>query len=156
MFTARSEEHSAYCLVCQICTCLQTQSTVNAAISCCHCLIMHAHPWMFHLIKSNAGRDRKRRCVTAEEALWTFDTTALTWQQRHPSGPLPEPFDARGLAVIKDRAYLLVSQPVIGGCLEVYELDLATWVWRLLPCTGSIPPCLRRMSPVVVQVQNLF
>ncbi len=103
--------------------------------------------------KSNAGRDREEhRSVTAEEALWTFDTTALTWQQRHPSGPLPEPRHAMGLVVVKDCAYLLVNQPFIEGRLEVYELDLATWVWRLLPCTGSIPPRLCRISPVVVQV----
>ena len=56
--TARSEEHSAYCLMCQICTCLQTQSTVDAVIRHCQCLIMHAHPWVFHLIKSNACRPR--------------------------------------------------------------------------------------------------
>ena len=91
-----------------------------------------------------------------EEALWTFDTTALTWQQRHPSGPLPEPCDARGLAVVKDHAYLLASQLFAGGSLEVYELDLATWVWRLLPGKGSVPLCLRWFTPVVVQVQNLF
>ena len=104
--------------------------------------------------KSNAGRDREeRRSVTEEEALGgTLGTTSLTWQQRHPSCPLPEPRHAMGLAVVKDHAYLLVNQPVIGGSLEVYELDLATWVWRLLPCTGSIPPCLCRISPVVVQV----
>ena len=136
--------------------CLQTQSTVNAVIRRCQCVIMHAHPWVFHLIKSNAGRDRRHLCVRAEEALWTFDTTALTWQQRHPSGPLPEPVDARGLAVVNDHAYLLASQLFAGGRLEVYELDLATWVWRLLPGQGSVLPCLRWFTPVVIQVQNLF
>ncbi|DBB12562.1 TPA: hypothetical protein ACH3X3_005354 [Trebouxia sp. C0006] len=101
------------------------------------------------------GRDRRHLCVRAEEALWTFDTTALTWQQRHPSGPLPEPVDARGLAVVNDHAYLLASQLFAGGRLEVYELDLATWVWRLLPGQGSVLPCLRWFTPVVIQGQWL-
>ncbi len=138
-----------------------TQHTILCVRYAHACLFKHAHPWVHCLIKSwcNAGRDRdEHQPVMAEEALWTFDTTALTWQQRHPSGPLPDPRHVKGLAVVKDHAYLLVSQPVIGigGRMEVYELDLAMWEWRLLPCTGSIPPCLHRISPVVVQVQNLL
>ncbi len=132
-----------------------TQHTILCVRYAHACLFKHAHPWVHCLIKSwcNAGRDRdEHQPVMAEEALWTFDTTALTWQQRHPSGPLPSPRRAVGLAVVEDHAYVLVNQRIIGGSLEVYELDLATWVWRLLPGKGSVPPRLYRISPVVVQV----
>jgi len=97
---------------------------LSSAISCCHCVLEHNHPQTFHFVKSNAGHDRQLHGMRADEALWTFDTTALTWQQRHPSGPLPSPRRAVGLAVVEDHAYVLVNQRIIGGSLEVYELDL--------------------------------
>ncbi|DBB14120.1 TPA: hypothetical protein ACH3X3_001072 [Trebouxia sp. C0006] len=45
--------------------------------------------------------------VSPQEALWTFDVSSCTWRQQFPSGVMPEPVTARGLAVANGRAYLL-------------------------------------------------
>ncbi len=45
--------------------------------------------------------------VSPQEALWTFDVSSRTWRQQFPSGVMPEPVTARGLAVANGRAYLL-------------------------------------------------
>ena len=58
------------------------------------------------------------------------------------------------MAVANGKVYLLANRPGLQGCMEVFELDLQDWQWRLLPCRGSAPPCLASasISPAVVQV----
>jgi len=90
--------------------------------------------------------------VESTEALWTFDVNTHTWQQQQPSGVLPLPSLAVGLALINDHAYLLVNDVTMARRMEVFELDLETWHWRLLPSQGQAPPCLIWLQPVVVQV----
>jgi len=103
-----------------------------------------------------AGRDRaEHEYVEASEALWTFDTKSHRWQQQHPSGPLPAPHLAWGLALFNGRAFLLANDPTMQMGMEVYELDLQEWHWRLLPCHGPAPSCRDRLTPVVFQVQTL-
>lgn len=93
--------------------------------------------------------------VEASEALWTFDTKSHRWQQQHPSGPLPVPYLARGLAHFNGRAFLLADDPTMQMGMEVYELDVQDWQWRLLPCHGPAPSCRDRLTSVVFQVQTL-
>jgi len=52
-------------------------------------------------------------------------------------------------------AYLLANEASMAGCMEVYELDLQKWCWRLLPCQGPAPPSLTKLTPIVVQVRLL-
>ncbi|DBA93308.1 TPA: Galactose oxidase, central domain [Trebouxia sp. C0005] len=89
--------------------------------------------------------------VEASEALWTFDTKSHRWQQQHPSGPLPVPYLARGLAHFNGRAFLLADDPTMQMGMEVYELDVQDWQWRLLPCHGPAPSCRDRLTSVVFQ-----
>ena len=103
-----------------------------------------------------AGRDSaEHEYVQASEALWTYDTKSHRWQQQHPSGPSPAPHLARGLALFNGRAFLLADEPTMQMGMEVYELDVQEWRWRLLPCHGPAPSCRDRLTPVVVQVQTL-
>ena len=103
-----------------------------------------------------AGRDRaEHEHVHATEALWTLAINTNTWQQRHPSGTLPAPSLAIGLAVFNGRAYVLANQARMAGCMKVYELDLEALQWRFLPCKGQAPPSLLMMIPVFVEVSVL-
>ena len=81
-----------------------------------------------------------------------------TWQPRFPSGPLPPPDMACGLAIANGCAYVLIDHPdmLLDNELqmEVYELDLATWHWRILPCQGDAAFCATNMTPVVVEVSS--
>ena len=90
--------------------------------------------------------------IGQHEALWTFDITASVWTQQHASGDLPEPHLACALAVLNSHAYVLANDPEGTRRLEVYELDLSSWVWRRLPSVGTQPSCRRAASAVVVQV----
>jgi len=77
---------------------------------------------------------------------------ACTWQKCHATGDLPEPHLAHALAVVNSKAYALVNDPEGTRRLEVYELDLETWVWRRVPPLGTQPSCRRAASAVVAQV----
>lgn len=90
--------------------------------------------------------------IGPHDALWTFDMKACTWQKRHATGDLPEPHLAHALAVVNSKAYALVNDPEGTRRLEVYELDLETWVWRRVPPLGTQPSCRRAASAVVAQV----
>lgn len=90
--------------------------------------------------------------IGPHDALWTFDMKACTWQKRHATGDLPEPHLANALAVVNSKAYALVNDPEGTRRLEVYELDLGTWVWRRVPPLGTQPSCRRAASAVVTQV----
>jgi len=65
---------------------------------------------------------------------------------------LPEPHLANALAVVNSKAYALVNDPEGTRRLEVYELDLETWVWQRVPPLGTQPSCRRAASAVVTQV----
>ncbi len=73
-----------------------------------------------------ADRDEHEH-VHATEALWTLAIDINTWQQRHPSGPLPAPSSAIGLAVFNGHANMLANVEKMAGCMKVYELDLEAW-----------------------------
>ncbi|DBB17399.1 TPA: hypothetical protein ACH3X3_014431 [Trebouxia sp. C0006] len=94
--------------------------------------------------------------IGPHDALWTFDMKACTWQKRHATGDLPEPHLAHALAVVNSKAYALVNDPEGTRRLEVYELDLETWVWRRVPPLGTQPSCRRAASAVVAQGQWLL
>ena len=99
--------------------------------------------------------------VTCDEALWTLDISQETWQRRRTSGPAPLPAMALGIAVVNDCLYVLTNQAASNGNIDydakmnVYELDMRRWHWRLLPCQGQLPGCVIRVTPVVVQVRVL-
>ncbi|DBA93299.1 TPA: hypothetical protein ACH3X2_003581 [Trebouxia sp. C0005] len=88
--------------------------------------------------------------VSPEEALWTWDINNHTWQQMHPTGDIPAPDAAFGLAVANGRAYLLVREANTRH-VGVYELDLQQWHWRKLPLEGQSPRFNQSLVPVVVQ-----
>lgn len=90
--------------------------------------------------------------IPANQALWSFDIPTQTWQQRHPTGLLPDPHQTQGLAVYNGKAFALVNEPNRSKRLEVFELDLATWHWRKLPGRGTQPSCRRAASAVVMEV----
>ena len=46
----------------------------------------------------------------------------------------------------------MVNDPEGTKRLEVYELDLETWVWRRVDPLGTQPSCRRATSAVVIQV----
>ncbi len=91
--------------------------------------------------------------VSPEEALWTWDINNRTWQQMHPTGDIPAPDSALGLAVANGRAYLLVNEADMPH-MGVYELDLQQWHWRKVPLEGHAPRNNNELAvtPVVVQV----
>ncbi|KAL0033825.1 hypothetical protein WJX77_006679 [Trebouxia sp. C0004] len=95
------------------------------------------------------------------DALWTFDINEQTWQKRNCTGLLPIPELALGLAVANGCAYVLANaidhafMPDHARRMEVYELNLDTWHWRLLPCEGQAAFCATEITPVVVQGQWL-
>ena len=91
--------------------------------------------------------------VSPEEALWTWDINNHTWQQMHPTGDIPAPDAAFGLAVANGRAYLLVREANTRH-VGVYELDLQQWHWRKLPLEGQSPRFNQSLVPVVVQVHS--
>ena len=105
-----------------------------------------------HKKHRNAGMMTGEDYVSPEEALWTFNVSSRTWQQRFPSGVLPQPILTCGLAVANGQAYLLSFSPEREEVMEVYELSLDTWRWRLLPCAGLAPPSAAGVTPVKVQV----
>ena len=98
--------------------------------------------------------------VEPEDALWTLDIRQQTWQRRDCTGPLPIPDLALGLAVANGCAYVLANAidhafvPDYARRMEVYELNLETWHWRLLPCQGEAAFCSNKITPVVVQVRH--
>lgn len=94
--------------------------------------------------------------VGRHEALWTFDITQSAWSQQRATGDLPEPHLVCALAVANSRAYVLANDPEGTKRLEVYELDLDRWEWRLLPAVGTQPSCRRAASAVVVQVRTQY
>lgn len=100
----------------------------------------------------NVGQTSLYENIGRHEALWTFDITTSAWKQQHASGDLPEPHLACALAVVNNQAYVLANDPEGTRRLEVYELDLSSWVWRRLPAVGTQPSCRRAASAVVVQV----
>ncbi len=91
--------------------------------------------------------------VSPEEALWTWDINNHTWQQMHPTGDIPAPGAALGLAVANGRAYLLVNEADVPH-MGVYELDLQQWHWHKLPLKGDAPHNMDKLmvTPVIVQV----
>ena len=101
--------------------------------------------------------------VESADALWTFDIKQLLWEHRQSTGCMPKPALCCGLAVVGDRAYVLVnhhndyfvnrpSEPDPEQLMEVYVLDLKTWHWERLPTQTNSPMCVRHFSPAVVQV----
>ncbi|KAL0029593.1 hypothetical protein WJX79_006825 [Trebouxia sp. C0005] len=90
--------------------------------------------------------------VNPEEALWTWDINHHTWQQMHPTGDIPAPDAALGLAVANGCAYLLVKEAnTQHSHVGVYEVDLQQWHWRKLPLEGHPPRVKQKLVPVVVQ-----
>ena len=59
-----------------------------------------------------------------------------------------------GLTVANGRAYLLAFPHQREGVMEVYELKLNTWRWRLLPHAGVIPPPAFGVTATKVQVHT--
>ena len=94
-----------------------------------------------------------REVVSPEEALWTWDINNHTWQQMQPTGDIPAPEAALGLALANGRAYLLVNEADTSH-MGVYELDLQQWHWRKVPSEGHAPHGDNAfvVTPVVVQV----
>ena len=93
--------------------------------------------------------------VNPEEALWTWDINHHTWQQMHPTGDIPAPDAALGLAVANGCAYLLVKEAnTQHSHVGVYEVDLQQWHWRKLPLEGHPPRVKQKLVPVVVQVYS--
>lgn len=122
--------------------------------------VMHmspmCNPALIVVLCCAAGPDRdEHEHVHATEALWTLAIDTNTWQQRDPSGPLPAPSLAIGLAVFNGLAYVLANEEKMAGCMKVYELDMEAWQWRLLPCKGQAPLSLVMMVPVFVEVSVL-
>ncbi len=101
-----------------------------------------------------AGQNGFYEHVHASDALWTFDTTCMVWQQRHPTGDVPSPQSACHLEVFRGAAYLLVNDHVGSKCMEVYQLNLETWHWRKVACTGQMPRCVEASSASIVQVSK--
>ena len=102
-----------------------------------------------------AGQTALYEDIGRHDALWTFDITASTWTKRQATGDLPDPHLANGLTVANGKAYALVNDPDGTKRLEVYELDLERWDWRLLPPLGTQPTCRRATSAVVMKVLQL-
>ena len=48
-----------------------------------------------------AGQNGFYEHVHASDALWTFDTTCMVWQQRHPTKDVPSPQSACHLEVFR-------------------------------------------------------
>ena len=92
--------------------------------------------------------------VSPQEALWTFNVSSRTWRQHFPSGVLLQPALARGLALANGRAYLLSTAHDEEGPMQVHELNLDTWHWRLLPRAGIVPSSAFGVTPVKVQVHT--
>ncbi|KAL3137520.1 hypothetical protein ABBQ38_004806 [Trebouxia sp. C0009 RCD-2024] len=87
--------------------------------------------------------------LDSSEALWTYDIQQCKWQQRQPTGPLPEPRRTLGLAVANGCAYLIAGQHNVHAwdeSLQVYELDLQSWHCRLLPYDAQAPTCWGRWA----------
>ena len=99
-----------------------------------------------------AGQTALYENIGSHDALCTFDMKGCTWRKCHATGDLPEPHLANALAVVNSKAYALVNDPEGTRRLEVYELDLETWVWRRVPPLGTQPSCRRAASAVVTQV----
>ncbi len=97
-----------------------------------------------------AGRDGLDQLVWPSRALWTLDISTYSWQQRHASGDLPSPERACALTVVQGHAYLLAGDEQDG--MDVFQLDLQTWHWTCLPCTGTLPMSFCNLSAVVLQV----
>ncbi len=122
-----------------------------------HRVILCQHA-VVHLLSLHAGRDRmNNEYDIPQEALWTFDIKSLTWQERHPSGPLPDPSLACGMAIVTDQLYLLVNdiETPSEHYMKVYQLDLHCWHWRLLQCEDQAPPAATHLTPVRVEVCSL-
>ncbi len=77
---------------------------------------------------------------------------SLIWERCHATGDLPPPGSTCGLTVFEGHGYLLVSEPDHDDCMEVYQLDLATFHWQRLPHRGQVPFAIWRAAAVVVQV----
>lgn len=103
-----------------------------------------------------AGQTALYENIGRHEALWTFSIPSSSWQQRPATGQLPNPHLAQALTVVRGKAYALVNDPEGTKRLEVYELDLESWVWRLVPPAGTQPSCRRAASAVIMQVRTVL
>lgn len=130
-----------------------TRVRVRGAPEICHYPLLAAHQDQLVLF---GGQTSLYENIGRHEALWSFDITTSAWKQQHASGDLPEPHLACALAVVNNQAYVLANDPEGTRRLEVYELDLSSWVWRRLPAVGTQPSCRRAASAVVVQGQWLL
>ena len=81
------------------------------------------------------------------------------WTQQGTFGDLPDPALAWGISgnftIVNNHAYILTEGPLGADHMDVYELDLQTWHWRLLPHKGQGPCEVEHCAAAVVLVQPL-
>ena len=102
--------------------------------------------------------------MDADNALWTFDVNQNLLQHRQSTGCLPVPALCIGMDVVGDCLYVLVNHhddtaqdpddPDYTRCMEVYSLDLKTWLWTQMPSQEDAPVCACGTEPTFVQVGN--
>lgn len=99
------------------------------------------------------GQDFDLDYVPAQRALWTFDVTTSTWQQRSATGSLPDPSLACAFTIYDGKGVLLSNSCEWSEGIRLYQLDLTSWHWTIIPKSGHQPRCFDDISAVQVEVR---
>lgn len=109
----------------------------------------------FKLFCQHAGCGLEGWFYDPSEALWTFDTDACKWRQRHATGELPDPSEiwthSESFVIVGGYAYLMYF-PSWPKAVKVFRLDLWNWHWEKLPHRGCKPASVFGHAAAVVQV----
>jgi len=98
-----------------------------------------------------------RRDDISCNVLFKFDTNTYTWSQPRVYGEQPGERDGHSACVINNAMYIFggYEEVIERFGQDVYRLDLSSYTWKLLSCTGE-PPVHRDFHSATAIGQNMF